>query len=478
LARQSLFDRSWIRVAVPVLTCALIFGLRTRGISGHFWMLGDQIRDWAIALRPLTSLPLVGPPTHVHGYTIGPAFYWILWCIRVVFGPWFDNLPHGGGIGQALLQSGVDSLLLVAVWKRTRSVWLGLAAVLILATAPFDLALAPIVWNPVVGSVLAKAAVALVVLDWPRASLLRIGMTAAIAWSAVHAYTGTIFVALGVFAALTIDVCIRRDWPALLRRAAVIAAVVAALQVPYAIHQMSTGFGDSGMAAVSSSLVHTLTGNEPVRLARSATEYINGLQSIHEVGGSAAMWGWILIGCAAIAAFGYRREPALLTVVLMPQALTVIGYAFWFADLGPYYYLSLMPPIVLTVVLAITSVIPQRATKALTVIGVVSFAGALALVPSRLSAASTMFRMPEYRALVAGSREIAKRKQPMRSIGLEFRLPPTSDPTFIYRILGGDIDRAAAWRAIILADGRVEFVQVPAARSTAASRPTDDARGR
>ena len=61
----------------------LIFGLtlfiRVRGISTHFWMLWDQIRDWGIALGPITDLPLVGPPTHFRGYTIGPAFYWILW---------------------------------------------------------------------------------------------------------------------------------------------------------------------------------------------------------------------------------------------------------------------------------------------------------------------------------------------------------------------------------------------------------------
>jgi len=66
-------------------------------------MLADQIRDWSIALEPFWRLPLVGSPTHVHGYTIGPAFYWILWAIRVVIGPFFENLPHAGGIGQAAL---------------------------------------------------------------------------------------------------------------------------------------------------------------------------------------------------------------------------------------------------------------------------------------------------------------------------------------------------------------------------------------
>jgi hypothetical protein len=45
-------------------------------------MLWDQIPRLA-RLGPFTDLPLVGPPTHFRGFTIGPAFYWILWA----FGP-------------------------------------------------------------------------------------------------------------------------------------------------------------------------------------------------------------------------------------------------------------------------------------------------------------------------------------------------------------------------------------------------------
>src|SRR6266702_4234721 len=94
-------------IAILILTFLFTLTIRVWGISSRFWLLGDQIRDWSIALGPLAELPLVGPATHVGGYTVGPAFYWILWAIRVVVGPWFQNLPHAGGIGQALLQSGV-----------------------------------------------------------------------------------------------------------------------------------------------------------------------------------------------------------------------------------------------------------------------------------------------------------------------------------------------------------------------------------
>src|SRR5262245_39583369 len=119
---------------VPVFFLSTLL-LRIWGVSTWFWLLGDQIRDWAIALGPFSELPLVGPATHVSGYTVGPAFYWILWLIRVIVGPWFDNLPHAGGIGQAIIQSGADALLLVAIWTRTRSLLVALATMILVTTS-------------------------------------------------------------------------------------------------------------------------------------------------------------------------------------------------------------------------------------------------------------------------------------------------------------------------------------------------------
>src|SRR5438093_6358115 len=87
-----------VEAAIVLLVFAFTLTIRIWGISSRFLLLGDQIRDWSIALGSFAELPLVGPATHVHGYTIGPAFYWILWAIRVSVGPWFHNLPHAGGI--------------------------------------------------------------------------------------------------------------------------------------------------------------------------------------------------------------------------------------------------------------------------------------------------------------------------------------------------------------------------------------------
>ena len=144
----------------------------------------------------------------------------------------------------------------------------------------------------------------------------------------------------------------------------------------------------------------------------------------------------------------------LLSVTLLPQVVAILGYALWLGDLDSYYYLSLMPAAVLSVLLGATALVPARVSH---VACIAIFVGALMIVPARLRVAATMFKMPEYRALVAGSREVLKRRLPMRSIQPAFDLHPTSDPEFVFRVLGGRIDRLSEWRAVILPDGRVTY---------------------
>ncbi len=440
-----------------MLTFTFALAIRVWGISQHFWLLGDQIRDWSIVLGSFSELPLVGPPTHVGGYTIGPAFYWILWAIRVSVGPWFQNLPHAGGIGQAALQSGADALLLVAVWRRTRSPWIALTMITLVATASYDLCLSALVWNPTMGSTLAKIAMALVLMDWHRGSITRVALTALVAWSAVQAYTGAVFVAVGVLTALLADPFVRRDWGALRRHAAIIVISVLLLQLPYAAHQVSNRFSDSAMAAVSGSVGQILSGNARPEFAKSINDYADAFHFVEIAPWRVPSVGWLLLGCGATLAIRYRRDPSLLAVTLLPQVAAIVGYALFLDDLDHYYYLSLMPAAVLTTLLAATALPWPRLTP---VIGIVLFVAALMLVPTRVRFAATMHRMPEYEALVDGSRKIARLKEPMRSIETDFSLPATSDPLFIYRILGGRIDPTSPWIGRITGDGNVVYRRV------------------
>ena len=347
-------DRRPERIAIAVLIVVATMIVRVWGIREHFLMLGDQIRDWDIVLGPFRELPLIGPPTHVHGYTIGPAFYWIMWVIRVSIGPWGHYLPHAGGIGQALLQSGADALLCLAVWHRTRSAWIALTAIVLLATASFDLSLAAVIWNPVAGSILAKIGTALVLLDWPQRSAVRVAITAAVVWSAVHAYTGAIFVALGVLTALVVEPLSRDDRAAAWRNVWLIVGVIALLQLPLAVHQLSNRFADDSMAAVTDSIRQIVGGAQRPLFVKSATGYGSAFTFIE-----ASPWGgwwppWLLAVCGVIVTIRYRRDPVLLAAILVPQVFAILGYAFWLGGLDSYYYLSLMPAAVLTILLGAT----------------------------------------------------------------------------------------------------------------------------
>ena len=448
----------YVRFSILGLTFASTLALRIHGIERHFWLLEDQIRDWSIALGPFSSLPLVGPPTHVGGYTLGPAFYWIIWLIRVTFGPWYQNLPHAGGIGQAALQSAADTLLLWAVWRRTESIWMGLTTVVLLATAGYDLCLSALVWNPMMGTALAKIATALVLVGWPERSNTGTIVTAAVAWCAVQSYTGAIFVAIGTFAAIVAPPFVRRDRAALLRCASMVALVVAALQIPWAIHQVSTHFQDSAMGAVTGSMARILKGQDPPQLTSSWVGYFSAFNYIQVSPWSFPWSVWVLIACGAVVAAKYRRDPAMLAMTLLPQIAALVGYAFYVGDfLDRYYYFSLMPAAVLTILLALTAV-PSRVLSQ--GIAVALFGLSLAIAPARIALGRTLHQMPEYGVLLDGSRKIARVPRPMRAIQTEFALPPSTNPAFLYTILGGRIDRSSPYVAIIKADGAVAFQQV------------------
>jgi hypothetical protein len=455
------FTRAASRVSqvLAFLVFVATFAVRIRGVTVHFSLLGDQMRDWAIAMRPFSELPLVGPATHVGGYTIGPGFYWILWAIRVTIGPLFDNLPHAGGIGQAAVQSAADAILFAAIWRRTGSPWAALTTVVLVATASFDLNLAALVWNPTMGSALAKIALALVLLDWHRASWIRAAAAAAVAWIAVHAYTGAIFVAVGVFAAFLIDPFLRNDRPMVWRNALVVGIVVLALQLPYIAYQLTRGFRDQAMGAVTGSVMRVVSGASRPEVAKSVAGYMSAVKNIQIAPWAVPGAGWVLVIGGAVVAIRHFKDPALLSVTLLPQLLAIAGYSLFLAGLDDYYYLSLMPAVVLTTVLAATAMPSRRVSHA---VGAALLVGSLALVPGRLRREADLPHMPQYALLVDASRKIRSLGQPMRAIQTDFTLPPTADPEYLFALLGGQIDRRSPWLCVIRSDGRIDYRQVAA----------------
>ena len=81
-------------------------------------------------------------------------------------------------------------------------------------------------------------------------------------------------------------------------------------------------------------------------------------------------------------------------------------------------------------------------------------------MPARVRFGATMHKLPQYGVLVEGSRKIRSSRQSIRAIRTELKLPATSNPEFLYKVLGGRIDRASPWIGVITSDGRVVYQRV------------------
>ena len=213
------------------------------------------------------------------------------------------------------------------------------------------------------------------------------------------------------------------------------------------------------MGAVTGSVGRILTGQARPEFAGSWNGFSAAFTFIQGAPWHQHGWlVWILAACAIIVAARHRRDPALLAVTILPLTLAVIGYAFF---VGPayeaYYYLSLMPAAVLTVLLGLTAMPSPRIAQAVAVSLAIA---AFAIAPARVRFASTLPRMPEYGPLLDGSRRLVERAFPVRAIRTEFQLPPTADPEFLYRILGGRIEPSSHLTALITRDGQVTYQSV------------------
>jgi hypothetical protein len=419
------------------------FAIRTRGISDHFLMLGDQVRDWSVALRSFRDLPLVGPPSAAGNNSFGPIFYWVLWVIRVTIGPWVDNLPHAGGLGLSLVQSVADGVLYLGIRQRSQSRVFALASVLIIASSPFDLALSGTIWNPVLAVAFCKIATGLI-LYWddvltPGRRIVVLG----VAWLAAQAHISAVPFAGALFAWI-IGRHVRLGVRGVAAAAVDAALVVALLQVPSLLDTASI---------------------QPVRVTSAWTHVsrLRPIEAFSSLGASfeviaLAPWHfqqvWLVLlgtGTALLLALGPLAAPVAASV--LPIAAIVVALSTWQDAFDSYWFLTVVPAGVLTIVWTLR-LLPSRPGRSVAA-ALLLAAAVLAQAPRR-KAAEAVFRLPAYGALVQGSRTIAARGVPVRRIEAPF-LPPLSDPGFVFTILGGQIRPDAPEVATLSESGDVSF---------------------
>src|SRR5205814_1982998 len=122
--------------------------------------------------------------------------------------------------------------------------------------------------------------------------------------------------------------------------------------------------------------------------------------------------------------------------------------------------LTLVPPCVLTVAVALKSV-PGRAISRYA--SMAFLVAAIAASPSRISAAQRSARMPEYGALSRGSLAIRERTAEIADIRAGFDVPAGTHIDYMYTVvLGGRVVPATgAYIATIQHDGDVTYSANP-----------------
>lgn len=367
------------RVAVTLAFFIYVVAVRTHGVASTFLLLGEQTRDWTLALGSWRDLPLTGTPSTSGGRGFGPVYYWVLWIGRHIVGPFSQNLPHAGGLTVSLLQAAGDLCLFVALTRRV-SYPLALAAALLVATGPFDVGLSAAIWNPPVATALVKMTMALVLMTGAplrspglgaRASagrarvgspgslgasvgpvspsLWRVAGITVVAWLAVQAHSSSFFVTAPVLAALAAQPALFGGWRRTVEAAALAVGVIVVLQIPYIVAQIQAPEGRIGPTVVIESLADAATVQPAAAFARITN--ITGWLVMH----TPDSWSYALATFVAtlVAAWRARRDLLLLSASVAPLVMATVLFATWTRPYDSYWFMTLAPAMVVTFALAV-----------------------------------------------------------------------------------------------------------------------------
>jgi hypothetical protein len=453
------------RFALAAVFFLYVLAIRTYDVATTFLMLGEQTRDWAIALGGITDLPLLGAPSTAGGRGLGPAYYWVLWLGRVTIGAFMDNLPHAGGVTVALLQSIADVWLFVALSRRVH--WgLALALCLLVASAPFDIALSSLIWNPPVAAAFIKMATAMAMTLTVSSPKWHIALTAAFAWMAVQCHLSGLFVAAPLLAAIVLQPMLyarplvyEHDNAADQRRRGIrdaatslgiVVAVLVLLQVPFFIAR----FTGPSTAAGPGSLISGLVNSQVLRpwFAYGSVTGITGNLVVPMYDGF--QYAFPVLTAALVVAIAFRKDLVSIAVSAGAFAMATLLFMTSTRPYDGYWFVTLTPALTLTFGMAIAAIPSKAAVKW---IGFALLAFVIWRQPARIEDSKRFFKYPQYEPMVRGSRELAMRAPVLRDIVTDFEVHQTMDRQFIYKILGGRIDPSALSTAVISGDGSVRL---------------------
>lgn len=435
----------------PAGTCLVslyLLAFRVYDLSESYALLGEQVRDWGIAQRNFTDLPLIGPRSANSGLDIGPVYYWLLWAGRVLLVPLLGPLPHTGGWVVAAFQALGDGVLIVALTRVLGSWWLAAGAVVLVATTMLDASLSAVVWNPPLAEALAKLATAALI--WPGTpSIGRATLTVALALAAVQCHITAVFVAVPLIVWSLYRVWRARGTAALAASAAFAVVAIVSWASLYAAQPPPPNASGSVLTSVVNVITRPM---ERLRPLASADAVARALEFFYLAPFSGAWPRWLLLAGALLTMFAVR-QPSLVAAGVAPPLLAIAAFSVWPGQLGEAYWLMVILPAT-----AICLVAPFALLKGtVRQLGIAAFVcTVIALQPARAQQTWTMFRQPAYGPLARGLTAAAGGPA-IREIRPTFTVPVGMDPLFIFSLLGGSLDPAADAVLIIEGDGSVRY---------------------
>jgi hypothetical protein len=443
------------RHSIAIAFFLYVLWMRTSDVATTFLMLGEQTRDWSIALGGITDLPLAGAPSTAGGRGFGPSYYWLLWLGRVTIGPFMDNLPHAGGVIVALLQSIGDAWLFLALSRRVH--WgLALATCLLIASGPFDIAISSVIWNPPVSAALIKMATAMALTLQPSSATWHIALAAALAWMAVQAHLSAIFVAAPMLLGIVVQSFygrsteVRRSFYDRATVPVIIVATILVLQIPFFISVLGEPSAPVGPSAAIAGLTNPQAFS-PLKAYDSVTGITGNLFLPMS---DTFTFSLPTLVALVIVAIVYRRDAVLIGATAGGIVTATLLFTTSTRSYDGYWVLTLTAALALTFAMTIAA-IPSKL--------VVKWTGLALLLlvaswqPARIDESRRFFEYPQYETMVRASREIVMRAPVVRDIRVTFEVHPTMDRQFVYTILGGRIDPTALYTAVIAADGSVSL---------------------
>ena len=449
----------WILASLPLLIGLYSFAIRATGLEDNFEFDLDQHRDWEMVGVAFADLPLVGTSQSVGGYNWGPIYYWTLKLIRVFLGPFFDNLPHSGGIGLSAIQAFSVALITFGLLKRDFPIIGTLAIVILAASSPKEIGASRSIWNPPLAVSFLYAAIGTWLIweskikDWMVFSIVVM-----LAWFAVQAHEPAIFFAASFISTMILYSFDKDKIFAVFKKGVAAGLIILFLQIPFAADYLTHPDKHASSNHASKSLLMVVTDPAALAFYGSLTTMNTMVQEILLGGNCGSFWYMLLgtvflLGCY-VWYHGSQICRQMLLIAIGSVTLAWIGFST-----TNVIYLHYYETLEIAAILFVAPLLLHWKNSAIAGgLSTVMLLVVILVQPTRIDQSRHAHSTPAYGRAVRAAKQIIADRVTIRAIEVE-GAPFGDFGNAIYRYLGYGLDRDSVRVARVFKDGHLEYLR-------------------